>query len=180
MLGATSRRPREANSNSREFLDLCWRYRRTLLRPDVPRHSRAPGIVMRLHMESPTPQQKPSLVCRPKRTGPLTAHVLGGGGSRGAVGVGLYRAIVELGIPIDLIVSSSIGAVNGALIAAGMAPPKLEECWKALRRCDVVGSHWQFLRLFTGSSSLYNNESLCAGCFAAICPCDRSANCASH
>jgi NTE family protein len=115
---------------------------------------------MRLHMESRTPQQKPTLVCRPKRTGPLTALVLGGGGSRGAVGVGLYRAIVELGIPIDLVVSSSIGAVNGAMIAAGMAPAKLEECWKALRRCDVVGSHWQFLRLLTGSSSLYSNESL--------------------
>ena len=52
--------------------------------------------------------------------GPLTALVLGGGGSRGAVGVGLYRALVELGIRIDLIVSSSIGAVNGALIAAGL------------------------------------------------------------
>jgi hypothetical protein len=78
-------------------------------------------------MESRTPQQEPTLVCRPKRTGPLTALVLGGGGSRGAVGVGLYRAIVELGIPIDLIVSSSIGAVNGALIAAGMAPTKLKD-----------------------------------------------------
>jgi NTE family protein len=65
-----------------------------------------------------------------------------------------------LGIPIDLIVSSSIGAVDGALIAAGMAPAKLEECWKALRRCDVVGSHWQFLRLLTGPSSLYSNETL--------------------
>src|SRR5260370_24910861 len=36
-----------------------------------------------------------------ERNGSLTARVLGGGGSRGAVGVGLYRAVFELGIPIE-------------------------------------------------------------------------------
>jgi NTE family protein len=104
---------------------------------------------MRLNMQGRASEQQPTLVCWPKRAGPLTALVLGGGGSRGAVGAGLYR-----------IVGSSIGAVNGALIAGGMAPEELERRWKALRRCDVVGSRWQFLRLFTGSSSLYSNESL--------------------
>ncbi len=92
--------------------------------------------------------------------GPLTALVLGGGGSRGAVGVGLYRALVELGIRIDLIVSSSIGAVNGALIAAGLSPKELEDCWRALRTTDVVGSRWQFLRLLTGAPSAFSNKSL--------------------
>jgi NTE family protein len=115
---------------------------------------------MRRPMESRTPAQRPTLIRRPKRTGPLTALVLGGGGSRGAVGVGLYRAMVELGIPIDLIVSSSIGAVNGALIASGMAPEQLQQRWKALRRSDVVGSRWQLLRLLTRCSSLYSNHSL--------------------
>jgi len=91
---------------------------------------------------------------------PRTALVLGGGGSRGAVGVGLYRALVELGIRIDLIVSSSIGAVNGALIAAGMSPKELERHWKTLSRADIVGSRWQFLRLLTGASSAFSNNSL--------------------
>jgi len=94
------------------------------------------------------------------RTGPLTALVLGGGGSRGAVGVGLYRALVELGIQIDMIVSSSIGAVNGALIAAGASPEELKEYWKALCTRDVLGSRWQFLRLLTGASSVFSNNSL--------------------
>jgi len=40
-------------------------------------------------------------VYRSKRTGPLTALVLDGGAGRSAVGVGLYRAIAALGIPID-------------------------------------------------------------------------------
>jgi len=86
--------------------------------------------------------------------------VLGGGGSRGALGVGLYRALVELGIQIDMIVSSSIGAVNGALIAAGSGPGELEGYWKALRTRDVLGSRWQFLRLLTGASSVFSNNSL--------------------
>lgn len=92
--------------------------------------------------------------------GPLTALVLGGGGSRGAVGVGLYRALVELGIRVDLIVSSSIGAVNGALIAAGLSPKELEDGWRTLRTKDIVGSRWQFLRLLSGASSAFSNQSL--------------------
>jgi NTE family protein len=91
---------------------------------------------------------------------PRTALVLGGGGSRGAVGVGLYKALVDLGIPIDLIVSSSIGAVNGALIAAGMSSEELERQWRALRTTDVIGSRWQFLRLLTGAASAFSNRSL--------------------
>jgi len=45
--------------------------------------------------------------------------VLCGGGSKGAVEVGFYRALLDLGVPIDGIVGASIGAVNGAFIAAG-------------------------------------------------------------
>ncbi len=91
---------------------------------------------------------------------PRTALILGGGGSRGAVGVGLYKALIELGIRIDLIVSSSIGAVTGAFIAAGMSPTELESHWKSIRTSDVIGSRWQFLRLLTGASSAFSNKSL--------------------
>ena len=91
---------------------------------------------------------------------PRTALVLGGGGSRGAIAVGLYKALVELGIRIDLIVSSSIGAVNGALIAGGMPPNELEDGWRAIRTRDVVGSRLHFLRLLAGASSAFSNQSL--------------------
>ncbi len=91
---------------------------------------------------------------------PRTALVLGGGGSRGAVGVGLYKALVELGIHLDFIVSTSIGAVTGAFIAAGMSPAELESHWKSLRTSDVIGSRWQFLRLITGASSAFSNSNL--------------------
>ncbi len=95
-----------------------------------------------------------------RETAPVTALVLGGGGSRGAVEVGVYRALVELGVPVDLIVCSSIGAVNGALIAGGLSPGELEDCWRALRTRDVIGSRWQYLRLLTGASSVFSNRSL--------------------
>jgi len=46
-----------------------------------------------------------------------TAFVLSGGGSRGALQVGALRALLEAGIIPDLLVGSSIGAVNAAGLA---------------------------------------------------------------
>lgn len=48
-----------------------------------------------------------------------TALVLGGGGSRGAYELGVWRALREMGVKIDLVTGTSIGAVNGAVIAQG-------------------------------------------------------------
>lgn len=45
--------------------------------------------------------------------------VLAGGGARGAYEMGAWRAILELGIEIEAIAGTSIGAINGALIAQG-------------------------------------------------------------
>ncbi len=47
-----------------------------------------------------------------------TAFVLGGGGLLGAVEVGMLRALFEAGISPDLILGTSVGALNGALVAA--------------------------------------------------------------
>ncbi len=49
---------------------------------------------------------------------PRVAFVLGGGGVRGAVEIGMLRALLERGIRPDLIVGTSIGAINGAMLAA--------------------------------------------------------------
>ena len=45
-----------------------------------------------------------------------TAFVLGGGGLLGAHEVGMLRALSEAGIGPDLVVGTSIGAVNGAFV----------------------------------------------------------------
>jgi NTE family protein len=68
------------------------------------------------------------------------AVVLSGGASLGAVQVGMLRALDEHGIRPDLIVGTSVGALNGAFIAgrrdAG-ATDHLASVWRALRRQDV-------------------------------------------
>ena len=51
-----------------------------------------------------------------------TAFVLGGGGLLGAVEVGMLRALLEAGVEPDLLLGTSVGALNGALVAADPGP----------------------------------------------------------
>ena len=61
-----------------------------------------------------------------------TAFVLGGGGLLGAHEVGMLRALAEAGVTPDLIVGTSIGAVNGAFVAADPdgAADRLTDLWR--------------------------------------------------
>jgi NTE family protein len=60
-----------------------------------------------------------------------TAFVLGGGGVLGAHEVGMLRALDEAGIKPDLIVGTSVGALNGVMFAAapGDAVARLTALW---------------------------------------------------
>ncbi|UUZ61082.1 patatin-like phospholipase family protein [Nocardioides sp. B-3] len=46
-----------------------------------------------------------------------TAFVLGGGGVLGAVEVGMLRALFERDIVPDIVLGTSVGALNGAPVA---------------------------------------------------------------
>ncbi len=59
-------------------------------------------------------------------SGGTTAFVLGGGGIRGAVEIGMLEAVLGRGIRPDLIVGTSIGAINGALVAKDPTPGVVE------------------------------------------------------
>ena len=59
-------------------------------------------------------------------SGGPTAFVLGGGGVLGAAEVGMLRALFEQNIVPDLIVGSSVGALNGAFIAADPSMASVE------------------------------------------------------
>lgn len=48
-----------------------------------------------------------------------TALVLAGGGSRGSYELGVWQALREMDITINLVTGTSIGAINGSLIAQG-------------------------------------------------------------
>lgn len=70
------------------------------------------------------------------------AFVLGGGGALGACEVGMLKGLLEHGIRPDLIVGTSIGAVNGAFVAADPQPrssTRLEELWRDMMTTDVFG-----------------------------------------
>lgn len=72
-----------------------------------------------------------------------TAFVLGGGGVLGAVEVGMLRALLERQIVPDLVVGTSVGALNGALVARQpelAVVDRLTELWASTARSrDVYG-----------------------------------------
>lgn len=66
-----------------------------------------------------------------------TALVLGGGGSRGAYEIGVWQALNELGIQIDIVTGTSIGAVNGALVAQNDFDIAKKN-WKELEEGSII------------------------------------------
>jgi NTE family protein len=72
-------------------------------------------------------------------TGPV-AFVLGGGGVLGAAEVGMLGALLDAGCRPDLVVGTSVGAINGAAVAAdptAAAIGQLIELWSDLGSSDV-------------------------------------------
>jgi len=67
------------------------------------------------------------------------AFVLSGGGAIGGAQVGHLLVLNELGIVPDLIVGTSVGAINGAVVAAHPDGGALDlfDIWAAVRREDV-------------------------------------------
>lgn len=94
--------------------------------------------------------------------------MLSGGGNLGAVQVGMLRALAERGIHADLVLGSSVGALNGAAYAADPTLEgieRLERTWLGLRGKDDVmpSSSWlplsaQFVRRKGGAT--HRNDGL--------------------
>ena len=72
---------------------------------------------------------------------PKTAFVLSGGASLGAVQAGMLCALYERAIVPDLVVGTSVGALNGAFIASRPTTPEtaqeLAEVWRKVGRWTV-------------------------------------------
>lgn len=67
------------------------------------------------------------------------AWVLGGGGSYGAVQMGMVRALHETDLRPDLVVGTSVGSLNGVMIASDpdQGPQTLADLWPQIERRDV-------------------------------------------
>lgn len=68
---------------------------------------------------------------------PKVGLVLSGGGARGAAHVGVIRLIEEMGIPIDYVAGTSMGAIIGALYSIGYTADEMDSLlmaqdWKQL------------------------------------------------
>ena len=81
------------------------------------------------------------------QSNPLHALVLSGGGGRGAYHVGVLRFLEEHEWYPDVIVGTSIGAVNGAAIASGHTAYSLWALWRRLKTDDVQRRAWNLFSL---------------------------------
>ncbi len=124
-------------------------------RPGLLAASQRPGLVL--------PSRRRFSGLRPGRL--PTAFVLAGGGARGAVQVGMLRALVARGIRADRVYGASVGAINGAgyaglPTATGMA--QLEAVWRGVRGEDVFppGRVPAPLRFFQARAAVHGNEGL--------------------
>ena len=95
--------------------------------------------------------------------GPV-AFVLGGGGVLGAVEVGMLRALFRARIKPDLVLGTSIGAVNGALVAADpteAVTDRLVRLWASPEASEVYGdSVARQLRRFAARTHLHSPRPL--------------------
>jgi NTE family protein len=93
------------------------------------------------------------------------AFVLGGGGLLGAAEAGMARALLEAEIVPQLICGTSIGAINGAALAADPTPGRaraLADMWAQFASDDVFGSSLvgQVVELVRSGTSLHGNHRL--------------------
>ncbi len=94
------------------------------------------------------------------------AFVFGGGGSLGASQVGMLQALGEHRIDPDLIVGTSVGALNGAFLASDPigASNRLSHIWPTIEKEQIFpGSAWRSIRTLQSTRThLYENSALAA------------------
>lgn len=94
-----------------------------------------------------------------------TAFVLGGGGRLGAAEVGMLAALTDAGIAPDMVLGTSIGAINGVAIAddpsvEGVA--RLRALWSDVERSGMFGGGVvdRVRHIAATRTSLHSNEPL--------------------
>lgn len=99
------------------------------------------------------------------RVGEVTAFVLGGGGRLGAAEVGMLRALLDAGVRPDLVVGTSIGAINGVAVASDPTPAgvdRLERLWRDAETAGIFGGNLvdRLRHLAATRVSLHSDEPL--------------------
>ena len=97
---------------------------------------------------TPVPPTRPQATIAPAKERSIKEQVvlvLQGGGALGAYQAGVYQALMEGGIEPDWVIGTSIGAINGAIIA-GNEPAnrvaRLQEFWDGVTRNAPLDQLW--------------------------------------
>jgi NTE family protein len=90
--------------------------------------------------------QKRMSQIRSRYARPTVAVVLSGGGAKGAAHVGVLKRLEEKGIPVDMILGTSIGGLVGGLYALGYSPEFMDSLfrtadWDMLLSDDIESKH---------------------------------------
>ncbi len=84
--------------------------------------------------------------------------VLSGGGAKGAYQAGVIKALYELGTQVDVIAGASIGALNGAILAAAPSLQdgalRLEQLWTDLAESSPLRPNYPAYLQFLAASGL--------------------------
>ena len=96
---------------------------------------------------------------------PRVAFVLTGGGTLGAVQVGMLRALVERGVRADVVLGSSVGALNAAAFAqdpSAHGVDVLERAWRTAKDKLMLnrGRLWSLMQLATKRDAVYEENTL--------------------
>ncbi|MEW6074479.1 MAG: patatin-like phospholipase family protein [Planctomycetota bacterium] len=95
----------------------------------------------------------------PARRQPRTVLVLGGGGMRGMAHVGVLQALQRLGIVYDAVIGTSIGALVGAMAAAGYSIERMVDIVSHLQKEDYFRLNFvKFLMKGMRASSVYRGD----------------------
>jgi NTE family protein len=110
-------------------------------------------------------QTKPGAAARPvggdPRDAGQTVLVLQGGGALGAYQVGVYQALHEAGIEPAWVIGTSIGAINGAIIAGNPPATRLEKLtrfWDLMQAQpqNGIGSWWPAMAHVFANAGTYS------------------------
>ncbi len=100
------------------------------------------------------------VVTLPSGQRPKISLVLGGGGARGLAHIGVLKVLEEEGVPLDLIIGTSVGALIGALYCSGLSVGKIQQMGEDIGWDKLTNISSAALVKLLMTQSLLSNEKL--------------------